>query len=208
MRDQSETLPDWLAVSRETQQDLQTLSARVLQWNLAVNLVSKASAAQIWTRHVLDSAQIFLMAPPDARRWVDLGAGGGFPGLVVAILARETRPDLEVVLVESDQRKAVFLHEAARTLGLQAQVLADRIEDIAPLGADVVSARALAPLSALCGFAHRHMAAEGLALFLKGARVADEIARARSDWHFDLTQVASKTDPESVVLALREIRHV
>lgn len=208
MGEMFETLPDWLDVSRETRQDLQTLSARVLQWNPAVNLVSKASTPQIWARHVLDSAQIYLMAPPDARRWVDLGAGGGFPGLVVAILAKQARPDLEVILVESDLRKSVFLREAVRALGLQAQVLAARIEDIAPLAADVLSARALAPLPVLCSFARRHMATTGLALFPKGARAADEIALARRDWRFDLAQVASKTDPDAVILAVKEIAHV
>ncbi len=208
MGEPSGLCPDWLDVSRETLGRLEALSQRVQQWNSAVNLISKASVAQIWNRHVLDSAQLFFLAPLDARRWVDLGAGGGFPGLVIAILGIESRPEMELVLIESDLRKAVFLKEAIRTLGLSSTVIASRIEDAAPLGADVLSARALAPLQNLCGFAARHMAASGLALFPKGATYAVEVAQARKNWAFDEVQIPSRTEPNTVVLAISGLRHV
>lgn len=206
--DLSEALPDWLSVSRETHQKLVALSVRVRHWNSAVNLVSKASAALIWPRHILDSAQLYAMAPPTARRWVDLGSGGGFPGLVVAILSEQANPKLELILVEADQRKSVFLSETVRALGLKAKIFAKRIEQIDPLQADVLSARALAPLDALCGFAHRHMTSTGLALFPKGATYAAEIEQAQKNWAFDFTLNRSKTEPNTIVLAVSGINHV
>jgi 16S rRNA (guanine527-N7)-methyltransferase len=208
MEDLAALQPDWLTVSRETMQRLEALSKRVQDWNLAVNLVSKASVAQIWTRHILDSAQLYLMATKNVRRWVDLGSGGGFPGLVVAIMAMESQPEMELVLVESDVRKAVFLREAIRTLGLNSQVIAARIDEIAPLNADVLSARALAPLHVLCGFAAHHLAPEGLALFPKGATYASELDQARKSWVFTADHIPSKTEPSTVVLAISGLRHV
>lgn len=201
-------LPDWLIVSRETEQRLVDLSDLVVRWNKAINLISKASAGQIWNRHVLDSAQTFSLAPVGARRWADLGSGGGFPGLVVAVLALEQQPDLDLVLVESDIRKCVFLKEAIRELQINATVLAQRIEDLAPLQADVVSARALAPLGVLCEYAHQHLTPSGTALFLKGAGSAVELAEARKAWNFEVTEHPSKTDPSAAVLAMRSFHHV
>ena len=201
-------LPEWLNVSRETEQRLGDLCDLVVRWNKAINLISKASADQIWDRHMLDSAQTFGLAPPNARRWADLGSGGGFPGLVVAILALEQRPDLDLVLVESDIRKCVFLREAIRELKLGATVLAQRVEDLAPLQADVVSARALAPLSVLCAYAHRHLTPSGTALFLKGATSASELAEAAKTWSFAVSEQASKTDPSATVLIMRSFHHV
>lgn len=192
-------------VSRETQERLEALLALTRKWNPAINLVSRASLGDGWTRHVLDSAQLERLAPATAQTWADLGSGGGYPGLVVAVLSRETCPARHVTLVESDQRKATFLREAARQLDLPVQVRAERIEDCAPLAAAVVSARALAPLAALCGFAFRHMAPDGVALFLKGREHAAELDEARKTWRFQEETHPSLTDPQAAVLALREI---
>lgn len=192
-----------LDVSRETLDRLHRYAALLVKWNPAINLVSKASLTQLWQRHIADSAQIFALAPQGARHWADLGSGGGFPGLVVAILAAEHAPDMRVSLVESDARKAAFLAAAARETGVQPQIHSARIEALPPLQADVLSARALAALPALCGFAERHLAAGGLALFPKGAQYAIEIAEARKFWRFDLAQSPSKTDTEAVILEIR-----
>ena len=109
------TIPG-LDVSRETLAALQQFEQLVRRWNSAINLVSKSTLSEIWPRHILDSTQIFSLCPPNAVTWADFGSGGGFPGIVVAILAAQLKPDLRVTLVESDLRKATFLRQAAQTL--------------------------------------------------------------------------------------------
>jgi len=193
-------------VSRETLEKLECYAALLEKWNPAINLVSKASLPQLWTRHVADSAQVLAIADVDRGTWVDLGSGGGFPGMVVAILAAETHPELSVTCLESDQRKATFLRTVARETGTEVTILADRIENVPPLAADVVSARALAPLANLIGYATRHIAPEGLALFLKGTGQAKEIGTALESWAFHLDTTPSRTDPQSIILKLRSIR--
>ena len=192
-----------LNVSRETYQALTDLEAMVLRWNGAVNLVGTSTLRTIRERHVLDSAQLFALAPPAARHWVDLGSGGGFPGLVVAVIAQELRPALKMTLVEADLRKATFLREAARSLNLTATVHACRIEVLPPQRADVLSARALAPLPLLLSYLERHMDTSGVALFPKGARHAEEVTAARQRWTFELETVASVSDPNAGVLVIR-----
>lgn len=204
----SPNLPDDWDVSRETLDRLQTYEALIRAWNPRINLVSASTLAALWTRHFGDSAQLFSLAPENARLWADLGSGGGFPGLVIAILAAEARPALSVTLVESDQRKAAFLATAARTLGLSVVVRAERIETLPPLGADVLSARALAPLDTLLGYAERHLAPGGVALFPKGATVDAELARALEHWRFSYQKEPSKTAADGVVLIIGGISRV
>lgn len=196
------------SVSRETSAMLATYSDMIRRWNPAINLVSKLSVGELFERHILDSFQILSNPLIPLGRWVDLGSGGGLPGLVVAIDAKDKSIDRHVVLVESDQRKATFLREVIRTLDLDAVVIADRIEAIEPLSSPVVSARALAPLAELCGFAHRHLVSGGMAIFHKGGSRAAEIDQARAVWNFDLVEIPSVTSPESAILYLRNLRHV
>ncbi|TCP40285.1 16S rRNA (guanine(527)-N(7))-methyltransferase RsmG [Rhodovulum marinum] len=196
-------------VSRETSDRLSRLKDLIRKWNPAINLVSKGSLDDLENRHVIDSMQVFDHSPKGARRWTDLGSGGGFPGLVVAILAAEHAPLLEVDLIESDKRKAAFLQTAARELGLgNISVFAKRIEDVPPRGADVVSARALAPLDTLIGLSYRHLAHDGIALFLKGAQHVRELDHALASWTFDVQKFPSKTDPQAVILKLGGIARV
>lgn len=195
-----------LNVSRETIATLQAFEAEVRRWTLTVNLVSRSSLDQLWERHIDDSAQIFKARPDNAVRWLDLGSGGGFPGLVVAILASELQPGLKVTLVESDQRKATFLRQTAQKLGLSVEVLAKRIESLPPQMADVVSARALAPLTDLLDLALPHLKPDGIALFPKGARHAEEVSDARRSWNFDLDSVPSAADPDAALLIIRKFR--
>jgi 16S rRNA (guanine527-N7)-methyltransferase len=194
-----------LNVSRETFAALGALEALVRRWNPTINLVSKSTLPDLWQRHIVDSAQVFGLCPSTARLWADIGSGGGFPGLVIAILARESLPDLRVILVESDLRKATFLRQAAKSLGLSVAVQADRIESLPPLEADVLSARALAPLSDLLAFADLHLRRDGLAVFPKGARHADEIAEARKTWDFDVKTHPSLAEPGAAILMIRKI---
>jgi 16S rRNA (guanine527-N7)-methyltransferase len=194
-----------LTVSRETFAALQAYEALVRRWGSAINLVSKSALADIWDRHIVDSAQAFQFCPQNARTWVDLGSGGGFPGIVVAVLAQEMKPDLRVTLVESDLRKATFLRQAAQALDLKATVVSERIESLEPLHADVLSARALAPLTQLLEYADQHLAKNGVAIFPKGARHAEEIADAKTSWAFELDVHSSLSDAEAAILVIRNI---
>ncbi len=193
-------------VSRETLADLQAYADLLVLWNKTINLVSPASLAELWRRHFLDSAQLFELVEPKGR-WVDLGSGGGFPGLVIAVFAKK-RSDLEVILVEVDQRKATFLRTVIRRLGLRARVVVGRIEELPPLEADVLSARALAPLDVLLGYASRHMKPTGVAIFPKGEKADAEIAEALEHWRFDCEKHPSQTGKPSTILRIGEIKRV
>ncbi len=194
-------------VSRETTERFAALAALVRKWSPKINLVSRSTLDALEDRHIADSAQLFDLAPP-ARSWADLGSGAGFPGLVCAILAAERSPGTAFTFVESDTRKATFLRTALRELGLAAEVKAARIEALDPLGADVVSARALAELPALLGHVHRHMAPTGTALLPKGAAWEKEVTEARETWSFSLSRHTSVTHPDAVILQIGDVFHV
>jgi 16S rRNA (guanine527-N7)-methyltransferase len=192
---------DLLAVSRETLDRLQTYLDLLVRWQKTINLVGPATLADPWRRHILDSAQLRRLVPGDARRLADLGSGAGLPGLVLAILGVP-----EVHLLESDRRKAAFLREAARACGIAVTVHAARIEVVSPLAADVVTARALAPLPNLLAMAEWHLRPGGTALFLKGRNAETELTAARESWTMRVQQEVSLSDPESQILIISEIR--
>jgi 16S rRNA (guanine527-N7)-methyltransferase len=169
------TAPD--AIPDATLDRLTALVEVMASWTRRINLVGPATVPEAWTRHVLDSAALRPLIPPHARRLADLGSGAGFPGLVLAILGA---PDVH--LVESDQRKATFLREAARATGTPVTVHARRIEALDPLRADVVSARALAPLPELLPLVVRHLEPDGVALLPKGRTAEDELTACADQW--------------------------
>lgn len=193
-----------LDVSRETMERLSIYETLLLKWQKSINLVSASTLPELWRRHMLDSAQIAGLAPENALRWADLGSGAGFPGLVIAILLRD-RPGFEMHLVESDQRKCIFMREVARATGASATVHTTRIEAYAgEAGAfDLVSARALAPLDRLLGWAAPLFDANTIGLFLKGQGVQDELTAARKSWIFEADIYRSQSDPAGSVLKLR-----
>lgn len=193
-------------VSRETEILLQRYAALVEKWTPRINLISANSLDQLWKRHFLDSAQLWVLGKQGGR-WVDLGSGGGFPGLVIAILGRAS-PKFSMTLVEADQRKATFLRTVLRELDLPASVVVKRIEDAEPLGAETLTARALAPLVDLLGFADRHLAPGGTALFPKGEKAEAEITEALERWRFRCEKHPSMTDASSTILAVGEISRV
>lgn len=195
-------------VSRETADRLRSFEDLVRRWTPAINLISPASIPDLWERHIVDSAQLFHILAKENRSWADVGSGAGFPGLVIAILAREKQPALEVTLIESDQRKATFLREAARQLSLDCKVLAQRAEAVPPMGAGVLSARAFSSLSSLLPLAQRHLAHGGTAIFPKGKTWRDEVEEARKGWSFTLDTVKSVSDEDAAILVLREIARV
>jgi 16S rRNA (guanine527-N7)-methyltransferase len=187
---------------------LQIFVGLLAKWNAAINLVSPASLAEVWTRHVADSAQVLDVASIRRARWLDMGSGAGFPGIVIALITADTPNPVEMTLVESDRRKAAFLSTVSRETGVPMIIQAARIEAVAPQNADTVSARALAPLVRLCSFAERHLAPHGAALFLKGGHYDAEIAEARRTWSFALDVRRSSTDPAGVVLIMKDLRRV
>lgn len=197
-----------LGVSDACRARLEQLVALMQKWNPAINLVARSTLADAWNRHILDSAQIYSLGAVDARIWADLGSGGGYPGLVIACIAADLHPAMQVVLVESDQRKATYLRQAAQTLGLKVRVEANRIEQLPAIGADVVSARALASLDRLCAFAVRHLTSGGVALFPKGENHLSEVELARKQWSFTLDCTPSVTDANAVILKLKDLSHV
>ena len=208
MTERAHDLQAALGVSRETLEQLQIYVGLLKKWTKRINLVAPKSLDQVWTRHILDSTQVFDLAPKNAATWVDLGSGGGFPGAVVAILAAAKAPNLSVTLIESDQRKAAFLRSVARETGVPFEVIAKRIEDQDCLNADIVSARALAPLDQLLGLVFRHMHKDGTALLPKGGGWRAEHASALEHWAFDCKTHQSTTDADAVILEIGEIKRV
>ena len=184
--------------------DLERFVALLSKWQSRYNLVSSSALADVWPRHIADSLQLVDHAPPFGE-WVDLGSGAGFPGLIVAI-ACKADPERRFTLIESTQKKAAFLRAAVRETGLNASVVADRIEAYAARmrgSADVVSARALAPLERICALALPYLHSESVILLLKGQDFVRELAEASKSWDFDVIDSQSATDPGGRVLAIR-----
>lgn len=187
-------------VSRETNQRLTVLVETLERWQKAINLIGRNTIADIWARHIADSAQIAPLIPESAKTLADLGSGGGFPGLVLAAL----RPELEITLIEADARKAAFLGEAARRMELarQPRIVIGRIETVAPSKADVVTARALAPLTQLLEWADRHRTDTAICLFHKGKDWQGEISEAMKVWDFSPQSTTSVTNSDAVILRI------
>lgn len=196
-----------LNVSRETFERLEQFASILKKWNPKINLVSRTSLRDLWTRHIADSIQVFRAVDPGLH-WVDIGSGGGLPGVIVAILAAEKSPETKVTMIESDQRKCAFLRTAARECGVKCDVISERIEKVAAQDADILSARALADLDMLLGFADLHLHKNGTAVFPKGANWKKEVELARLNWNFDLDVLKSLTETEAALLKIRRIERV
>ena len=190
-----------------TMTSLSVFSALVERWNRKINLVAPSTVAELWTRHVCDSLQLYPLLPVHGRRMLDFGSGGGFPGVVLAILLQQIRPDVLCTLVESDRRKAVFLAEAVRTCGLSnVRIENARIEAIPLASADMITARALAPLTDLLAMSFPHLQPSGVCLFPKGRSWQQELAALGAQWDYELDCHASRTDPESRILRFGALR--
>jgi 16S rRNA (guanine527-N7)-methyltransferase len=191
------------SVSRETLDRLKIFAEILDRWNRRINLVASTTLADMWNRHFLDSAQLVPHVPPGARILVDLGSGAGFPGLVIAAMT-----DLDVHLVERDGRKAVFLQEVMRIAGIRANLHRETIDPKNLPLADVVTARAFAPLAEICGLAHRILRPDGVALLLKGKNVEEELTLAQKTWKMNVESFASRTDPLGAILVIGGLRPV
>jgi 16S rRNA (guanine527-N7)-methyltransferase len=200
-------------VSRETLADFETYAALIAKWQTKINLISPTTLDTIWDRHFADSAQIFPLLDPGWARIVDLGTGAGFPGLVLALMAKGRGWKTRFHLVEADGRKAAFLVEAAIALGimnLTVQIHAVRAEILAasPLAgtADAVTARALAALPDLFAHAAPLLRPDGVCLFLKGARADEEIAAAAAaGWRFEVSRHDSRLPGDGTILAISRL---
>jgi 16S rRNA (guanine527-N7)-methyltransferase len=193
-------------VSRETLARLKAYADVLADWNARHNLVAKSTLPDLWRRHFWDSAQLAPLIPPVARTLADLGSGAGFPGLVLAAM----RPDLAVTLYEATIKKCAFLRLAAERMAVSVTIQNARLEDLPPSPFDVVTARALAPLSELLGYAQNFAGPNSVCLFLKGQNVGAELTQAHKCWNIKPSQVPSQTDPSAAIVVVRELgpRHV
>ena len=194
------------SVSRETSKLLEAYVDLLLKWNRSINLVSKSTIDEIWHRHIADSAQLFgLVKPSASRKWVDLGSGGGFPGLVVAALSKEKSPNTKFELIESDNRKCAFLRTVTRELDLNVMIMEGRVESFAPREADMISARAFTGLTELLGHASLHGKTGVKCLFMKGQSYDDELTVAQKNWNIDVEVIPSMTDSSACILKIKDI---
>lgn len=191
-------------VSRETFSRLIAFQATFEKWAARINLAAPSTLPELWSRHILDSAQLVPLAP-NALRFVDLGSGGGFPGAILAVLLAD-RDGASITLVESNQKKVSFLRNAIA--GSPGRVVAKRIEEFAGTGeaADIVTARALAPLNKLLGLAEPWLSAGATAFFHKGRDYRREIEESRDAWQFSLVEHPSVIDAASVILEISDLK--
>jgi len=182
--------------------DLERFRVLLAERNAVMNLVGPASLPDFWSRHAWDSAQLLRLAP-DARAWADLGAGAGFPGLVLAILGKG-RPGFQVELVESMTKRCRFLAEVVEALELPAKVHNARAENL-HLAVEIVTARACAPLWRLLGYARPYLQAGATGLFLKGQDVVSEMKEAARYWEYEADVVPSKSDPRGRIVRVRRL---
>jgi 16S rRNA (guanine527-N7)-methyltransferase len=192
-------------VSRETFDRLVAFEAMFQKWSRRINLSASSTLGDVWERHILDSAQLWPLAP-EATRWLDLGSGGGFPGLILGFLLLERQGGF-VDLVESNRKKAGFLQAAIGEFGLPAKVHARRIEDVQTLvnQPDAVTARALAPLPALLAATAPWLSQGAKGLFHKGRDYRLEVQESLNEWSFDLVEHPSRVDPQGVVLEITKL---
>jgi 16S rRNA (guanine527-N7)-methyltransferase len=196
-------------VSRETSARLDRFVERLIAWQTHINLIARSTIPVVWTRHIADSLQLLDLAP-HAKVWADLGAGAGFPGIVLACALADTAGS-KVHLVESIGKKATFLREAVQATGVPAAVHGVRIEDFVdkpPESIDVVTARALAPLPRLLMLAHPLLKKGALGLFPKGQDVASELTEAAKYWKIEHSLIRSRTDEKAQILVVRHLEPV
>ena len=182
--------------------DLERFLGLLTDWNGRMNLVGPATLPDFWNRHAWDSAQLLRLAP-EALTWADLGAGAGFPGLVLAIL-RKDRPSFHIHLIESMTKRCRFLAEVVTTLGLPATVVNERAENLS-LAVDIVTARACAPLHRLLGYARPYLTAGAQGLFLKGQDVVSDMTEAARYWEYEADVVPSLSDPGGRIVRVKRL---
>ena len=190
-------------VSRETFEALRLYGETLLKWQSSFNLISNGTISSFEERHFLDSAQLVKYIPPSVKALADLGSGAGFPGMVLALITK-----IPTFLIESNQKKASFLREVGRITQAPVTIVSERIEKLSPLNVDLITARALAPLSLLLEYSSNHLKAEGMCLFLKGKNCDIEREEARKKWSFLEKKYPSITDCTGAILGIKEIKRM
>jgi 16S rRNA (guanine527-N7)-methyltransferase len=191
-------------VSGDALARLDKYAALLVEWQSRINLIAPSTLPTLWTRHIADSLQLLRHAP-NAKTWIDMGSGAGFPGIPIACALAQT-PGAQVHLIESNGKKAAFLREAARITGAPAVVHAERIENYGESFAgktDVVTARALAPLDSLLDQAFPFIGRGAIGLFLKGQDIEAELTDSSKRWSVNATKAKSVTDPDGCILVIR-----
>ena len=207
MNQEQQAFLDACPVPHETIHRLTTYQEMLISWNARINLVAASTLPNIWSRHFLDSAQLMQYIPDTARTLADMGAGAGFPGLVLAIMAQDQKKDLQVHAIESTGKKADFLQAVVDELKLNVVVRRERIEDIKDLKADIVTARALKTLPELLKYANRLIHKDTLCIFPKGKGAPEELTEARKYWTFDLETHPSLSDDSGRVFVMQNLRY-
>ena len=200
-----------LGIGEQEYLKLQNFVALLAEWNEKMNLVSKNSFADVWGRHVLDSAQLITYLPKNLKHLVDIGSGAGFPAIVLAILVERIIPEAKLTLVESITKKTVYLNDVVQKLGLKnVEIINDRVENIGKntvfKDVDVITARAVAQLDVLCSYAKHIGNANTKLLLLKGQKWAEEDTLAQNHWQYDLTIYPNKYCLDGVVMELLNLR--
>ena len=194
-----------LDVSRETLNCFFQYKSLLSKWNRKINLVSKNTLGDIWERHFLDSGQIINHIDASGKKWVDIGSGAGFPGLVVALLLRDRKIDIDLTLVEKNQKKVFFLNEVIRQFNLSVNVIHNNIRDIETLNADILTARAFSELNELIEIAYHHGKRGCICLFLKGENYSLELDKTFNYWFFDYDVLDSLSDTSGKIIRVKNI---
>ncbi len=207
-----EAFANALDVSRETMARLEAYDRVLIEWSARHNLIARSTIEDRWARHYLDAAQLWPLVPAAATRLVDLGSGAGFPGLILAAFGADLRNgDFSVTLIEATGKKAAFLTAAAEAMGLTStvEVIPARIEDPKTMRAvappDVITARALAHLDKLLGYAAGIQGGNTTLLFPKGARAEEELTEAAKSWRMDVTRRRSLTDENATIFEISNL---
>ncbi len=194
-----------LNVSRETLNSFLEYEYLLSKWNKKINLVSKKTLVDIWGRHFLDSGQIINHVDASGKRWIDVGSGAGFPGLVVALLLKDRKIDCDLILVEKNPKKVFFLNEVIRKLNLNVKVIKNNIASLESLKADILTARAFSELKELIELAHYHCNETGICLFLKGENYKAELDKTLNYWFFDYDVFNSLSNHSGKIIRVKKI---
>lgn len=195
-------------VSRETFEKLKTYECLLKEWQTKFNLVSNSTLENAWERHFLDSVQLFKLIPQTAKTLMDFGSGAGFPGMVIAIMANAKTPYLKVSLVESTTKKTLYLKEVKKQVGVEVEIINERIEKIKPHIVDVITSRAMTSLDALLKYALPFCGKKTVCIFPKGKKYAEELQEAQKKWSFSCQIVDSEQSDEGKILVITDLRPI
>ena len=192
-------------VSRETISSLVMYESLLKKWNNKTNLVSKKSISDVWVRHFLDSAQLVNHCQPENRLWVDIGSGAGFPGAVSAVILRDRGIKTDLILIEKNKTKVFFLQELRRKLDLSFDIICENVNEMGPLKADIISARAFSPLENLLPVSNYHGKKTSVSLFLKGKNIREELDKTFKMWFFQYDILSSISSIDGKIIKINKL---